>query len=156
MKVYPKIMRSKFRIGNITSIKRPLSILFISICVTSCATDLPNDPESQISYACLLINNWPTDYATTWGDAVKSHNASPETVRAADYMKDYIDAASYAFEITDSEALNLVSKYKEYWEFLELDLIAGRGVLPENGLSSSKLSNLMTYCDSIGFGFKSN
>ena len=141
---------------NGTMLKRLLSILFISICVTSCATDLPNDPESQISYACELINNWPTDYATTWGDAVKSHNASPETVSAADYMKDYIDAVSYAFKITDSEALNLVSKYKEYWEFLELDLIAGRGVLPKNGLSSSKLSNLMTYCDSIGFGFKSN
>jgi hypothetical protein len=71
-------------------------------------------------------------------------------------MKDYIDVVSNAFKITDSEALNLVSKYKEYWEFLELDLIAGRGVLPENGLSTSKLSNLMKYCDSIGFGFKSN
>ena len=149
-------MRSKFRIIDTASVKRLLSILLISICVTSCATDLPNDPESQIGYACELINNWPTDYATTWGDAVKSHNASPETVSAADYMKDYIDVVSYAFKITDSEALNLVSKYKEYWEFLEFDLIVGRGVLPENGLSTSKLSNLMKYCDSIGFGFKSN
>lgn len=137
-------------------LKRLLNILLISVCLTSCAADLPNDPETQISYACELINNWPTDYATTWGDAVKSHNASPETVAAADYMKDYIDVVSYAFNITDSEALNLVNEYKSYWEFLELDLISGDGVLTENSLSTSKLSNLMKYCDSIGFGFKSN
>lgn len=132
---------------------RFVGILSSLIWITGCAPELPNDPKSQIKYACEFITNWPTDYRTVWPTAIEKHNASPETVSASDYMRGYINSLAIAFNINDTEAQRLVNDYKEYWSFLEFDLILNKGVLPEKAVSTSKLSDLMKYCDSLGYGF---
>jgi len=130
-------------------------VISISISIlTGCSYSLPTDKSSQLDYACTIINGWPGDYATIWPTAVKKHNESPETVSAADYMTGYIQAASGAFGINDPEAIDLVGKYKLYWNLLETDYILGGGVLPTNPTSTEIVSDLMKHCDDIGRGFK--
>jgi hypothetical protein len=144
---------NKDKSGKSLSLK--FATLLASVCFLSgCSTSLPTDASSQLDYACAIINGWPVDYATVWPNAVKSHNASPDTVSAADYMTDYIQAASDAFKIDEPEALDLIERYKWSWVLLEMDLINGGGVLRANPTFSGKAGELMQYCDDSGRGFK--
>jgi len=101
---------------------------------------------SQISMACKSVNNWPVDYATVWHTAVQKHNAAPDTVSAAGYMRGYIDVQKMAFKINDPKAIAIYSKYQTYWTLLEQDLITGNGTMPQNANSTKFLSPLMKSC----------
>lgn len=113
---------------------------------------LPTDAESQLDYACEIINGWPADYASVWPTAVEKHNASPEEVSASGYMQSYITAMATGFKITDTEPSQMVEDYKDYWSMLEMDYINGGGVLPSSPLSTGIVSNLMQRCDDLRRG----
>lgn len=134
---------------------RKYATLIVCVATLSgCSSSLPTDTSSQLDYACIIINNWPIDYATVWPQAVLKHNASPETVSAAEYMKGYVEIQSGAFGISDPEAVSLIERYKDSWNFLELDLLIGGGVMPSDPVSPGVVGKLMQYCDDTGRGFK--
>ena len=141
-------VKQGFFLGKFVSVLVCLGIL------SGCSTSLPTDSSSQMGYACTIINGWPVDYATVWPTAVEKHNASPETVSAASYMEDYLNAAIFAFGIDDPEALELAENYRDSWSLLEMDLMIGGGKLPSNPVSTGVVGDLMQYCEDSGRGFK--
>ncbi len=133
---------------------RPLGLIFLMVGVlTSCAQSQPANSSAQLNLACAIVNGWPEDYATIWPLAVKRHNESPETVSASDEMVEYVDLASSLYEIDNVEARRLIDSYKNYWKLLEVDLIRGEGVMPEDPISSGIVGELMQSCDDLGRGF---
>lgn len=139
---------------------RPSNVVLIAFIgfglLTGCSRTLPTDKSSQLNYACSIINDWPVDYATVWPTAVEKHNVSPDSISAADYMNDYIDAASIAFNINDPEAKDLIGRYKWSWVLLEIDLTNGGGVLPDKPSFIAKTSELLQYCEDNGRGITKN
>jgi hypothetical protein len=135
-----------------------LTTIFLLFALTSCGiTSFPTDSESQLDYACEIVNGWPADYASVWPTAVEKHNASPDEVSAAGYMQNYITSIATVFKITESEPLQMVEDYKDYWSMLEMDYINGGGTLPPSPLSTGIVSSLMQRCDELGRGIgKSN
>ena len=102
---------------------------------------------SEVSTACQAVNNWPVDYATVWHTAVKKHNASPDTVSAAGYMRGYIEALKMGLKIKDPKAIAIYTKYQNYWTLLEKDLISGNGRIPKDAYSTKYLIPLMKSCE---------
>ena len=131
-----------------------LVLLPLLFFLSACSTSFPNDPESQWDYACEIVTGWPADYATVWPTAVGKHNESPEEVSAADYMKGYIESMAVGLGISDSGPSLMVDQYKGYWDLLEQDLIFGGGTLPQDPISTGRVSELMRQCDDLGRGFK--
>jgi hypothetical protein len=117
---------------------------------------LPTDSESQLDYACEIINGWPADYASIWPTAVQKHNAAPDDVSASGYMQGYITLLATEFKISDSEPSRMVESYKQYWSMLEMDYISGGGVLPDSPISTGIVSNLMQRCDELGRGISNS
>lgn len=124
------------------------------VLLTGCTTALPNDLESQWDYACEIVTGWPGDYATVWPTAVRKHNETPEEISAAEYMNGYVESMALAVGISDSGPRIMIDQYKDYWELLEQDLIFGGGTLPQNPISTGKVSDLMRQCDELGRGFE--
>ncbi len=87
--------------------------------------------------------------------AVKRHNESPDDFSAGEEMIRYIDGALTLMTIDDREAKRVVDGYKSYWQLLEVDLIRGGGILPDDPISSGIVSSLMRSCDDLGRGFSS-
>lgn len=138
---------------SVTKVSTFLSALISVIILSGCSNSNPPSASNQLDYACAIVNNWPVDYATIWPLAVKNHNKSPELLSAGDYMKEYIDLESSLFEIDDQVAADIIDRYKNYWTLLELDLIRGGGMMPDDPISSGTVPDLMTYCDENGRGF---
>jgi len=124
---------------------RKIGIVLVLGLVVSLAPSA--QAASQVSNACQTVNNWPVDYATVWPTAVKKHNASPETVSAAGYMRGYIEALKMGFKIKDVKAIAIYTKYQTYWTLLEEDLISGNGRMPRDAYSTKYLIPLMKSCE---------
>jgi hypothetical protein len=141
------------KMNNISRSKSSIKFLLCAVLLSGCTpAEMTNDTE-QIDLACALVNGWPEDYATIWPLAVKRHNELPDTVSAGDEMIRYIDGALTLMTIDDPEAERLIDGYKSYWQLLEVDLINGGGVMPEDPISSGIVSSLMRSCDELGRGF---
>ena len=151
-----KIVSTGFLTKQMNSISRSKSSIKVLLCallLSGCTPAETTNSSEQLDLACALVTGWPEDYATIWPLAVKRHNELPDTVSAGDEMVRYIDGALTLMTIDDPEAERLIDGYKKYWQLLEVDLISGGGVMPDDPISSGIVSSLMRSCDELGRGF---
>lgn len=156
IKSVTKIVSTGFltdKMNNLCRSKLSIKLIVCLVLLSGCTPAERANSSEQIDLACALVNGWPEDYATIWPWAVKRHNEYPDTISAGDEMIRYIDGALTLMTIDDAEAERLIDGYKSYWQLLEVDLISGGGVLPDDPISSGIVSGLMQSCEELGRGF---
>lgn len=119
-------------------------LLLLSACST---TSSPDEMRTQqLSRACTLVNDWPTDYASVWARTVEK--AASDGTSPAEAMSTYITArSSFLGDLTDPDAQQIIEDYEAYWGLLERDLNAGDGELPGSGTASfDEILRLMKFC----------
>ena len=115
-----------------------LSLLLIS----GCSSD---NSESQLDNACNIIHYWPTDRLSV--QYYQPDNIAENVIASITLKQELVG-------IDDGEALDIITKYKEYWKLFELAFILGDGKIAPNAPANSALNDVMKHCDDIGRSFK--
>ena len=115
-----------------------LSLLLIS----GCSSD---NSESQLDNACNIIHYWPTDRLSV--QYYKPDNIAENVIANITLKQELV-------RIDDGEALDIITKYKEYWKLFELAFILGDGKIAPSAPANSALNDVMKHCDDIGRSFK--
>lgn len=115
-----------------------LSLLLFS----GCSSD---NSESQLDNACNIIHYWPTDRLSV--QYYKPDNIAENVIANITLKQELVG-------IDDGEALDIITKYKEYWKLFELAFILGDGKIAPSAPANSALNDVMKHCDDIGRSFK--
>lgn len=83
----------------------------------------------------MIVNQWPTDYASVWWHTVE--RAASEGTSPSDAMAVYVTAQSSIIgDLTDPDAKQIIEDYKAYWRLLERDISTTGGKAPDSGSAS--------------------